>query len=472
MFRNEEDFLKAVREQGIDAVDLKFVDLAGRWHHITLHKDAVGEKLFTRGVGFDGSSVAGFTTTESGDLVMVPDFETAFIDPFWDEKILSVTCWIREAGAIQAYDRDPRTVFIKAMEYLKTRGIADESFWNPELEFYIFDKVEYNNHSNLAHHRVYSSEAAWDKEVFSGHKVHLHGGYHCIPPTDQLFAIRQDMAQTLSDIGIRLKYHHHEVGGPGQSEIEFALLPGLHAADAVMIGKYVIKMVAHNWDKTATFMPKPLYGEAGNGLHFHIKLTREGQPIFFKEGGYADLSEVSLSFIAGVLHHGPSLSAITNPSTNSYKRLVPGFEAPSNLFFSLANRSAAIRIPKYANTPEDKRFEFRPPDATCNPYLTMAGILMAGASGVEENLDPTALGYGPYDDNIFDWPEERRRTIRPLPTSLRESLGELQRDHSYLLKGNVFSPDLIHAWLTLKEREVNEIQKRPHPYEFHLYYSA
>lgn len=472
MFSNPEEMIRYVKENGIISVDLKFTDLIGRWHHITLSSDALSEKTFQRGVGFDGSSVPGYTTTESGDLVLIPDPTTAFIDPFWEEPVLSVGCWIREAGTNEPYGRDPRDILVRAQKHLHNLKIATESHWNPELEFYIFDRVEYTNHSNVSHHRVYSAEAAWDQEVPSGHKVHLHGGYHAIPPKDQLYWLRQKMTSLMADVGLKIKYHHHEVGGPGQCEVEFPLMPSLQAADTVQTGKYFIRMVAYKHARTATFMPKPLYGEAGNGLHFHIQLTRDGQPVFYDKNGYASLSQTCLSFIGGILHHGRSLSAVANPSTNSYKRLVPGFEAPSNLFFSVANRSAAVRIPKYATSPEEKRFEYRPPDATCNPYLTMAALLMAGASGVRESLDPTNLGYGPFDDNVFEWTEEQRQKIKSLPSSLREALVDFRADFDYLLEDGVFTRDLIEEWSRIKEKEADEIQKRPHPYEFHMYYSA
>jgi glutamine synthetase len=297
-------------------------------------------------------------------------------------------------------------------------------------------------------------------------------GYHIAPPLDRLYDLRSEMVKILTELGIPVRYHHHEVGGPGQCEIEPAMGPALKLADAVQIIKYVAKMVAVRHGKSATFMPKPLYAEAGNGLHFHLTTYKGDEPVFYDAQGYAGLSPLALSFIAGILDHAPSLLGLCNPSTNSYKRLVPGYEAPINLFFSLGNRSAAVRIPAYAKQPGEKRCEFRPPDATCNPYLAMAAILLAGIDGVARKLDPTACGFGPIDENIFEWPEEKRRTVRPLPTSLEDALRALEADHDYLLRGGTFPPGLLETWIARKRRELVEVQRRPHPYEVELYYAT
>jgi len=469
--------LKVAEEQKVEMVDFKFCDLFGRWHHITIPVSQFSESIFEKGVAFDGSSIPGFKQLEGGDMVLIPDTNTMLIDNFWEQKTLSFICSAHEADTIELFNNDPRNVAYRAEKYLKETGIADESLWSPEFEFYIFDHINYVCDINYACYQIDSEEADWNTgendEQNLGHKIPRQGGYHAIPPLDNLFNLRALMVKRIEESGIPVKYHHHEVGGPGQSEIEILSHPLLKAGDVTMLVKYIIKMVANNNKKTVTFMPKPLYNEAGSGMHIHMHLFKNKKPIFYDENGYAGLSELALNFIGGILKHGPALLAFTNPSTNSYKRLVPGFEAPVKAIFGLANRSAAIRIPKYANTPETKRFEFRPPDATCNIYLALSALLMAGIDGIKNKIDPEKEGFGPYDVNVFQLPKSKLDKIKSLPTSLFEAAEALKKDHNFLLEGGIFSEQLIETWIDLKLRvEYDEVRNRPHPYEMSLYYDV
>jgi len=469
--------LEFAEQNNIEMVDLKFCDLFGRWHHLTIPISQFDESVFTQGVAFDGSSVPGFKKLEAGDMVLVPDLATMLIDKFWNQKTLSFICSAHEADTLELFKNDPRNVAYRAEQYLKDTGIADRSLWSPEFEFYIFDHITYANDINLAGYQIDSEEADWntgaEEEQNLGHKIPRQGGYHAIPPLDNLYNLRAKMVQYIEQCDIPVRYHHHEVGGPGQSEIEIHHHPLLKAGDVTMTIKYIIKMAASEHRKTVTFMPKPLYNEAGSGMHIHIQLWKEDKNLFYDENGYAGLSQLALNFIGGVLYHGPALLAFTNPSTISYKRLVPGFEAPIKAIFGLANRSAAIRIPKYANTPETKRFEFRPPDATCNIYLAISALLMAGIDGVKKKIDPTKAGFGPYDINIFKIPKSEQDKIKSLPTSLKEALDALAADHKFLLEGGIFSEQLIENWIEHKlNKEFNEVRSRPHPYEISLYYDV
>ena len=475
MDQNVEQALQFAEEQNIEMVDLKFCDLFGRWHHLTMPVSQFDETVFTHGVGFDGSSIPGFKKLEAGDMVLIPDFSSMLIDKFWDQKTLSFICSAYEADTREQFKNDPRNIADRAEQYLKSTGIADLSLWSPEFEFYIFDNVTYVNDINLACYRIDSEEADWnsgaDEEQNLGHKIPKQGGYHAIPPLDKLYNLRAAMVKHIEECDIPVRYHHHEVGGPGQSEIEIHHHPLLKACDVTMTIKYLIRMVAKQHMKTVTFMPKPLYNEAGSGMHIHIQLWKNGKNLFYDQAGYAGLSEEALFFIGGILKHGSALLAFTNPSTISYKRLVPGFEAPVKAIFGLANRSAAIRIPKYASTPETKRFEFRPPDATCNIYLAIAALLMAGIDGIQKRINPTKEGFGPYDINIFELPKSKLDKIKSMPTSLKEALDALKKDHKFLLAGDIFSEQLIENWIEHKyNKEFNEVRSRPHPYEISLYY--
>jgi glutamine synthetase len=473
MFQLFDQASQYVDKHDIQMIDLKFCDLWGRWHHLTVPASQFTPSIMESGIGFDGSAV-GLKSVKAGDMVLVPDLSTGFIDPFWQAPTLSFICTTLEADTHQVFTNDPRNIAIRAEAYLRETGIADRSLWGPEFEFYIFDKVAFESGVNHASYRLDSDEADWNSAIGGhGHYIPLHGGYHAIPPKDQLFNLRSEMTLKLEAMGVPVKYHHHEVGGPGQSEIETPMMGLVAAGDGTMLVKYVTKMTAHSHGKTVTFMPKPLYGEAGSGMHFHQHLFKGEQNLFYDPNGYGCMSETALHYIGGLLKHGPALLALTNPSTNSYRRLVPGFEAPVNAFFSLGNRSAAVRIPKYANQPDTARMEFRPPDATCNVYLALAAQLLAGLDGIQKRIDPTALGFGPIDANIFSWSDEQRATIQKLPASMREALEALNADHNFLLAGDVFSKELIQQWIQYKfEAEYYQVRNRPHPFEVSLYFDV
>jgi len=477
MFTEKSEMISFVKKNDIRTIDLKFTGLFGSWHHISIPGKTFSESVFKKGIGFDAASIPGFKSLESGDMVLIPDPTTAFMDPFWNYSTLSVICDIYEADSKEKYGKDPRTIAAKAEKILIDSKIADTSLWAPEFEFNIFDSVNFTNNSHEASYAIYSEEADYNPEEpqknHAGTAIPDEGGYHIIPPQDKLYNIRAEIVKHLEDNNIPVYYHHHEVGRPGQSEIEVRTTPLLKMGDWSMMIKYFIRMIAASYRKTATFMPKPLYKTAGNGMHFHQHLFKNGKPLFYDKNGYGGLSKLALSYIAGILKHAPALLALTNPSTNSYRRLTPGFEAPVNAIFSLANRSAAIRIPKYANAPEDKRIEFRPPDGTCNPYLAMAAMLLAGLDGIQKKLDPAKEGFGPIDYNIFDFTEEeRKKKFKPLPVSLKEALDSLKKDHHFLTGEGVFTEDIIDTWINYKlEKEYYEVQNRPHPYEMSLYYN-
>lgn len=473
MFSTFDQAKSFINEHGIQIVDLKFCDLYGRWHHLSVPTSQFLPELMENGIGFDGSAV-GLKNVKAGDMVLVPELATAMLDPFWQAATLSFICTTLEADTHDIFPHDPRNIAIRAEEHLRKSGIATESRWGPEFEFYIFDSVSYEYGVNRASYRVDCAEADWNSaDGGHGHYIPLHGGYHVIPPKDQFYNLRSEMCLRLEAMGVPVKYHHHEVGGPGQSEIETPMMGLVQAGDATMIIKYVTKMVAHQNSKTVTFMPKPLYGEAGSGMHFHQHLFKDGVNVFYDPKGYGCLSQTALFYIGGLLTHAPALLAFTNPSTNSYSRLVPGFEAPVNAFFSLGNRSAAVRIPKYATQPDTARMEFRSPDATCNVYLALAAMLLAGMDGIQCKIDPTEAGFGPIDANIFDWTDKQRSTVKSLPASLNQALIALENDHNFLLAGDVFSEPLIKQWVNYKRnQEYYPVRNRPHPYEMSLYFDV
>jgi glutamine synthetase len=462
-----------VVDHEIQMVDLKYCDLWGRWHHVTVPASQFTPSLVEEGVGFDASSV-GLKPLKAGDMVVVPDLSTGFPDPFWEAPTLSFVCSAKEADTRLDFPRDPRNIARRAEAYLQETGVAGSSRWGPEFEFYIFDSVAFENEIHSVGYRLESAEGIWNSPKGGlGHYIPMHGGYHAHPPRDSLYNLRSEMCLHLEAMGVPIKYHHHEVGGPGQVEIEVPLMGLLESADATMMVKYVTKMTAAAHDQTVTFMPKPLFGEAGNGMHFHQMLTRRGQSLFYDPEGYAGLSQTALHYIGGLLSHGPALLAFTNPSTNSFRRLVPGYEAPVNLFFSVGNRSAAVRIPLYANNPSDQRIEFRPPDATCNVYLALTAQLMAGLDGVLKQIDPTEAGFGPFDTNIFTWREEERKRIEGLPASLGQALQALADDHDFLLAGGIMDEGFIKDWIDYKmTHEHLEVRDRPHPYEMALYFDV
>ncbi len=469
MFSTVRELLAFIRKEDVRTVDFKFTSLKGKAHHVTLPARRMDESIWETGIGFDGSNMPGFKTVESGDMVIVPDIETAFIDPFFDEKTLSLLCDVREAGTLEPFPRDPRGILKHACEFMTSTGIADDCHFGPEYEFYLADDVQVRNGCAEASSKIICREGALS--AVEGHRepvtIAHHRGYHACPPQDAFFNIRNEMVVLLEEAGVGVKYHHHEVGSVGQQEIEVDMTSPVRAGDVAFLVKYFVKMTARKHGMVATFMPKPFHGEAGSGMHFHQHLFKGGRPVFYDENGYAGLSETALAYIAGLLHHAPSLLAITNPSTNSYRRLVPGFEAPVNAFFSLGNRSAAIRIPKYATQPGKKRMEFRTPDATCNVYLSEAAMLLAGLDGVLKKMDPTAMGYGPYDMNVFAMdPKERSEKIKPLPGSLEEAIRAFEQDHDYLLQGGVFTESLIADWISIHTKsEIEELRGRPHPWE-------
>ena len=473
MFQDFEQARQFIDERSIRAVDLKYCDLWGRWRHMTIPASQFVSDLMVRGIGLDGSSV-GLKNVKAGDMVMAPDLTTGFQDPFWDEPTLGFICTILNADSHEIFANDPRHLARQAESYLESTGIATQSRWGPEFEFYVFDSVSYENESLRAGYLFNSKAAEWNSAAgTSGSYIPVHGGYHAAPPKDRFYNLRNEITLHLEAMGIPVKYHHHEVGSPGQLEIEIPMMGLVTAGDAIMLVKYTTKMVAAQHEKAVTFMPKPIYGEAGNGMHFHQQIFDQDKNLFYEEDGYGHLSQTARYYIGGLLYHGAAVLALTNSSTNSYRRLVPGYEAPVNAFYSLGNRSAAIRIPKYASQPETARFEFRPPDATSNPYLALAAQLMAGIDGIQRKMDPTELGFGPIDSDVFSWTDEQRAAIKPLPTSLDGALQALMEDHEFLLAGGVFSEELIENWIEHKrEVEYYPVRNRPHPYEMSLYFDV
>jgi len=470
-----EQLNQMIKEHRIKAIDLKYSDLIGNWYHISCPVRRL-EYILKEGIPFDGSSIPGMRSVESGDMILLPDPNTAILDPFTSHPTLRMLSYICEAETRIGVKKDPRSVAKRAQKYLEKTGVADESYWIPEFEFYLFNEAEITNRKSSAGFKFTSSENKEDLpgsyEDIDGTAVSNRKGYHIDIPFDKYADIREEMVQLIENIDCPVRYHHHEVGLSGQQEIETELIEFSKITDKMMYIKDIIHNCALENDLTATFMPKPLYEEAGNGMHFHIQLKKNGENLFYKKGNYADLSDEALCFIGGILKHGRSLTAFANPSTNSFKRLLPGFEAPVKLFFGLANRSAAIRIPKYATSKEMKRIEFRTSDGTCNYYLAMSAILMAGLDGIKNKIMPTPEnGYGPFDDNVFKWSEKEQAKLASIPTSLEEALEALKEDHEYLLAGDVFNEELIESWIKEKMKEVVAVRNRPHPYEMNLYYS-
>jgi glutamine synthetase len=469
IFSTFEEAQSYIDQNNIRMIDLKFSDLWGHWRHVTVPSTSFDEEVVEKGIGFDGSSV-GFKSVHSGDMVLVPDLKTAFIDPFWEEPTLSFICNTMEADAKNLFIGDPREVLRNADRYLKESSLADESLWGPEFEFYVFDRLSFQNDINRSSYQVNSFEANWNSGLEgNGYTLPLHSGYHAIPPNDKLYNLRSEISLKIEEAGIPVKYHHHEVGGPGQCEIETPMMPLEQAADSIMLIKYFTRMTAKFRGQIATFLPKPLFGEAGNGMHFHQQLVLNGQNVFYNKENDLLLSDIALYYIGGLLTHAAAILAFTNPSTNSYRRLIPGFEAPVKAFFSSGNRSAAIRIPKYATQPDQVRFEFRPPDATCNPYLAMAAMLLAGFDGIKNKIDPTEAGFGPINEDVFSWSIQKQKTIKSLPTSLHEALIALENDNDFLRAENIFPATLIEQWLEKKHEEDKAVRSRPHPYEIELY---
>lgn len=473
--QKSEEIRNLCEAQGIKMIDFKMTDLDGRWRHITIPIERFNEEIFTYGIGFDGSNY-GYAPIEKSDMVFIPDPETAVVDPFVQIPTLTMCGDVCIIGKDEnkPFDQYPRNVGLRAIEYMKDLDIADRMVIGPEFEFHLLDNVSYMVTPHKASYSIDTRQAEWntglEMKENSGFQVPYKGGYHVTAPHDVAYNLRSKMCMMMEDWDIPVKYHHHEVGGPGQMEIEVELGDMVAMADKTMIIKYIIKNAAVAEGKTATFMPKPIHKEAGNGMHVHMLLMKDGVPIFYDKDGYSGLSQTAHYFMGGLLKHAASLCAFTNPSTNSYKRLVPGFEAPVTVGYATSNRSAVIRIPAYAKAPEAKRFELRCPDATCNPYYAYAAILMAGLDGIKNKIDPSANGWGPFDFNLFDLPEEEKKKLTALPTTLAEALNALEADHEYLTAGGVFPQQLIHIWLKKKREESNEISQIPHPAEFMKYY--
>ncbi|MEM9154317.1 MAG: type I glutamate--ammonia ligase [Cyanobacteria bacterium P01_F01_bin.33] len=468
-----QEVLSMISENGVEIVDLKFIDLPGTWQHCSFHISQIDEETIAEGLPFDGSSIRGWKAINESDMLMVPDPSSAWLDPFTEMPTLSMTCSISEPRTGEPYDRCPRSIAAKAIGYMRSAGIADTAYFGPEAEFFIFDDVRFDQTQNSAYHYVDSIEGRWNsgREEAGGnmgYKPRYKEGYFPVPPTDTYQDLRTEMLLTMGKLGVPIEKHHHEVATGGQAELGFRFGELIEAADNLMIYKYVIKNVARKHGKTVTFMPKPLFNDNGTGMHTHQSLWTNGEPLFFGDG-YANLSQMALHYIGGILKHAPALLAFTNPTTNSYKRLVPGFEAPVNLAYSSGNRSASIRIPLTGSNPKAKRLEFRCPDATSNPYLAFAAMLMAGLDGIKNQIDPGAS----LDVDIYDLSPEELAGIPSTPGSLLEALENLEKDHQFLLEGGVFTEDLIQTWIEYKiDNEVNPLRLRPHPYEFALYYDV
>lgn len=472
MFKSYKELKEYVETEGIKIIDFKVITLQGKWNHLAIPVERLSEKLFEEGIGFDGSSY-GYSSIEDSDMCFIPDLTTAFVDSYCKVPTLSMIANIYTVGKNEKrFSGDPRYIAEKANAYLRKTKIADNFVIAPEFEFYIFDNVGYDVSHNHQEVTINSRQAYWSSNEINdnGYKIPFQNGYHAALPNDVDNDLRSKMILKLEEMGIDVKYHHHEVGAAGQLEIEVELGDMLRMADATMMAKYVIKNEAVADGKTATFMPKPLYNEAGSGMHIHMLLQKDGHNLFYREDGYSKLSDEALYFIGGILKHSKALLAFTNPSTNSYKRLIPGFEAPVSICFATGNRSAVIRIPGYVKDPELRRFEFRPSDGTCNPYLAYSAILMAGIDGIRNKINPTDEGFGPYDVNVFDLSEEERNKIGALPTSLPEALEELRKDYGFLIEDGVFDEYFINNWISKKEKDLSKIRNVPSPIEFELYY--
>ncbi len=459
------------KKQGAKMVDVKFVDTFGTWQHFSVPISELTEDVFADGFGFDGSSIRGWKSIEASDMLAMPDPSTAFIDPFCAVPTLSVTCTIAETGTKEAYNRDPRGIAQRGEKYLQSTGLADTAVFGPEAEFFIFDNVQYDHKPNGTFYSVDSEEGAWNtgrEEMPNlGYKIRFKEGYFPVAPTDTQQDIRTEMCLLMEQLGIQVERQHHEVATAGQAEIDFRFDTLVKTADTMMLYKYIVKNVARRHGKTATFMPKPLFGDNGSGMHTHQSLWKKGKPLF-AGNEYAGLSQMALYYIGGILKHAKALCGLCNPTTNSYKRLVPGYEAPVNLAYSARNRSAAIRIPMFSDNPKAKRIEYRPPDPAANPYLAYTALLMAGLDGVLNKIEPGE----PMDKNIYELPPEELAKVPNVPGSLGEALDHLEKDHEFLLKGDVFTSDFIEMWVSQKRKEHDALRLRPHPYEFFLYYDV
>jgi len=465
-----QDVLGLCRERGVKAVDLRFMDFPGLWQHFTIPVSKLDEEVFEDGLGFDGSSIRGWQAINESDMLLVPQPETAIIDPFVKLPTLSIICNVQDPITREDYTRDPRNVARKAVNYLKSTGVADTCYIGPEAEFFIFDDIRFDQSPNSGWYFIDSCEGAWnrgtDEDPNLGHKLRHKEGYFPVPPADQFMDIRNEMMQTMIDCGLEVEAQHHEVATAGQSEIDLKYDDLVSMADDMCLYKYIVKNVAYQHGKTVTFMPKPIFSDNGSGMHTHISFWKGEQPLF-AGGGYAGLSDEAIHAIGGILAHAPAILAFTNPTTNSYKRLVPGYEAPVNLAYSQRNRSAACRIPMYSPSPKAKRIEFRCPDPSANPYLAFSALMMAALDGIQNKIHPGE----PLDKDIYDLEPEELGKVPTTPGSLGAALDALAADHEFLLRGDVFTQDVINTWIGYKkENEVDALALRPHPYEFCLYY--
>ena len=464
------EVLALCREKDVKAIDMRFMDFPGLWQHFTIPAGALDESVFEDGLGFDGSSIRGWKAINESDMLVVPQPETASLDPFTKLPTLSMICNIQDPITREDYSRDPRNVARKAANYLKSTGIGDTCYIGAEAEFFVFDDIRFEQTANQGFYYIDSVEGQWnrgkDEGPNLGYKLRHKEGYFPVPPADQMMDLRNEMMQTMIDCGLDVECQHHEVGTAGQAEIDLRFGKLVDMSDQMMLFKYIVKNVAARHNKTVTFMPKPLLGDNGSGMHTHISIWKGEDPLF-AGSSYAGLSEMALYAIGGLLKHAPAILAFSNPTTNSYKRLVPGFEAPVNLAYSQRNRSAAVRIPMYSASPKTKRLEFRCPDPSCNPYLSFSAILMAVIDGIQNKIDPGE----PLDKDIYDLSPEELQDVPQTPASLEAALAALREDHEFLLRGDVFTPDVIDTWIWYKtENEVDQLRLRPHPYEFCMYY--
>jgi glutamine synthetase len=467
------DALALAKDAGAEIVDLRFCDLPGLWQHFSVPISQLDEESFQDGFGFDGSSIRGFQEIQESDMLLVPDPNGAFMDPFLQHPTLVLNCFVKDPVTGEWYSRDPRFVAKKAEAHLKSTGVADISYWGPECEFYIFDSIRFDQTQNSGYYYIDAIEGAWNSGAEEGghnlgYKPRYKEGYFPVPPMDHYQDLRSEMVMNLQKVGIEVEVQHHEVGTAGQAEIDIRYGTLLDTADRVLRYKYIVKQTAAKAGKTVTFMPKPIFMDNGSGMHTHQSLwNAEGENLFWDELGYAQISDMARYYIGGLLHHAPALLAFAAPTTNSYRRLVPGYEAPINLVYSQRNRSACIRIPVFFKNPGAKRLEFRSPDPTANPYLAFSAMLMAGLDGIKNKIEPP----DPIDKDLYDLPPEESAQVKQVPGSLEEVLDALEGDHQFLLDGGVFTQDVIDTWIDYKRiHELDAVRLRPHPYEFHLYY--
>jgi glutamine synthetase len=468
-----QEVIYRAKEAGVKIVDLRFTDLPGSWQHFSVPVKELTEDLFEEGIGFDGSSIRGFQKIHESDMLLFPDPSSAFVDPCLDVPTLALVCDIRDPLTGQAYSRDPRFVARKAEEHLLKSGVADLSYWGPEVEFYIFNSVRFDQNAHEGYYHIDSDEGIWNSgsngTANMGFRPRHKEGYFPVPPTDQLQDLRSRIVLAMADAGIDVEVHHHEVGTAGQTEIDMRFGPLVRMADQVLLYKYVVRNICRQHGYTATFMPKPLFGDNGSGMHTHQSLWKSGVPLFYDKDGYALFSDLGRWYIGGLLRHAPAILAFAAPTTNSYRRLVPGYEAPIKLAYSARNRSACVRIPTYSPSPKARRLEFRSPDPTCNPYLAFSAMLMAGLDGIANRIEPPA----PIEADLYELEGEAAEQVKDLPGSLPEVLDALEEDNAFLRNGGVFTRDVIDTYIAYKrEREVDPVNLRPHPYEFFLYYDA